>query len=451
MDESNLGLVIQKNDDAIAYRIFEDQMIIIDLQRESLNILNETATVVWDLIGRNQTINEIVQEIVKRFEVSIIEATTDVLETIENMSSAGWIKGYSINNSTVSAEPEENKGLYHSIREIATLKKIPLVIHFDLTYRCSLDCIHCYLDVEKRHLECSLGKIKDILDQLADAGSLYLTLSGGEIFLRDDLFEIVSYARKLHFSVRLLTNGTSISAEKAEEISRWHPEMVAISVYDMDPSIHDAITRKKGSFKETMGAIYALKKRGISLKISSVLMNCNFAGYRKVYDFAKELGAQFQADYRITPKLNGSQEPLKLQISGREIMQVLSDPIFSKNDYPEPDEEYSGIFNSIPCGAGHMSCYISPSGEVMPCVQVQTDCGNLNKKAFSEIWSHSSVLNDFRTIRFADIVKCSQCERFKYCRPCPGLNLVETGSIFIPSRRTCKEADFLRTLNKRRR
>lgn len=140
----------------------------------------------------------------------------------------------------------------------------------------------------------------------------------------------MTYARKLHFAVRLLTSGVLIDAEKISEIAEWHPEMVAFSVYSLNPSIHDAITRKNGSLAKTLEAIRVCREKNVPLKISSVLMNSNVSDYRKLYSFAKELGAQFQADYRITPKTDGSQEPLRFHIKDQEVMRILSDPIFSR-------------------------------------------------------------------------------------------------------------------------
>jgi len=85
------------------------------------------------------------------------------------------------------------------------------------------------------------------------------------------------------------------------------------------------------------------------------------------------------------------------------------------------------------------------------CGHYPIECGNLREKTFSEIWDVSPVLKAFRAIRFSDMPKCANCELFAYCRPCPGLNLVETGSIFTPPQRICKEAEHMKTLSKKRR
>lgn len=312
--------------------------------------------------------------------------------------------------------------------------------------------MHCYLTKGKKQLECSTEEVKDILEQLAEAGTLYLTLSGGEIFLRKDLPKIVRKARELHFAVWLLTNGTLIDNEMIDEIAEWHPEMVAFSVYDLESSVHNSITKKQGSLTKTLNAISALRERDVPVKISSVLMQSNIGGYRRLYAFAKEIGAQFQTDYRITPKTDGSRTPLQYHITEQEVKQALSDPIFSR-EYetvnPDLTQGYSGVFNEIPCGAGHMSCYISPSGVVTPCAQVPIECGSLRERSFAEIWNNSPKLKFFRTIRLSDM-PCGKCKFFAYCRPCLGLNLVETGDLFTPPPRVCKEAKYIyKILNKK--
>ena len=76
---------------------------------------------------------------------------------------------------------------------------IPLGAQLDLTYRCNERCVHCYLDHED-HGELTFAEITGLLDQMAGAGVFFLTISGGEIFLRPDLFEIAARVdhRALH-------------------------------------------------------------------------------------------------------------------------------------------------------------------------------------------------------------------------------------------------------------
>ena len=70
---------------------------------------------------------------------------------------------------------------------------IPLGVQFDLTYRCNERCVHCYLDHDDRD-EMTTAEIKDLLEQMAEAGVFFLTFSGGEIMMRRDFFAIVEHA-----------------------------------------------------------------------------------------------------------------------------------------------------------------------------------------------------------------------------------------------------------------
>src|SRR5882762_2075973 len=94
---------------------------------------------------------------------------------------------------------------------------VPLSVQVDLTYRCNERCVHCYLDHDD-HGEMSTSEVKNLLDELASAGVLFLTLSGGEILLRKDFFQILEYARELLFGVTLKTNAMLIGEKEAKRI-----------------------------------------------------------------------------------------------------------------------------------------------------------------------------------------------------------------------------------------
>jgi len=343
------------------------------------------------------------------------------------------------------------RSLFENLREKAVRKKIPIVIHFDITYQCNLRCVHCYIVPEDRP-ELNVSEIKDILNQLTKAGTLYLTLSGGEILTRkDDFFKIAFYARELSFALRLLTNGTLIDEEIADKIAYLSPELVGISIYSMDSKIHDSITGQLGSFQKSILAVKILKERGVKVKLSTVIMKQNIEDYHSIYEFSQGLKAHFQADYRIAPRSDGNRCPLKFHINDKDLYRILCDPIFSNEDEPDPVEDYSGVFNSIPCGASHMSCYISPYGDIYPCVQLPIDCGNLRQETFGNIWKNSPQMLDVRSVTIFKLSLCSKCDLFQFCRLCIGLNYVEEGNMFLPSKRSCKEAEILKKLEKKRR
>ena len=109
-------------------------------------------------------------------------------------------------------------GLLVEMTEKALARNIPLSVQLDLTYRCNERCVHCYLDHDD-HGEMTTAEIKHLLEEMADAGVFILTLSGGEIFLRKDFFELLEYARReLTFCVKLKTNAIMIREREAARL-----------------------------------------------------------------------------------------------------------------------------------------------------------------------------------------------------------------------------------------
>ena len=124
--------------------------------------------------------------------------------------------------------------------------ELPISVHFDLTYRCNERCVHCYLDHDD-YGEMRTEEIKRVLDELAAAGTFFLTFSGGEVLMRRDFFELLEYARHLLFNVRIKTNAVMIREPEARRMLELGVDQVQVSIYSHRPEVHDAITRLPGS------------------------------------------------------------------------------------------------------------------------------------------------------------------------------------------------------------
>src|SRR4029077_18013691 len=154
----------------------------------------------------------------------------------------------------------DSMSLMQQMNQRAMELGVPLAIHLDVTYRCNERCVHCYLD-HNDHGEMSTAEIKDVLDQLAEAGTFFLTLSGGEVLMRRDFFDILEYARRLRFNVRIKTNGVMIRQREAKRMVELGVENIQISIYSHRSEVHDAITKLPGSLKRSVEAIRFLKSQ----------------------------------------------------------------------------------------------------------------------------------------------------------------------------------------------
>lgn len=322
---------------------------------------------------------------------------------------------------------------------------VPLNAHLDVTYRCNERCTHCYLDHDD-HGEMTLAEIKDLLDQLAEAGVLFITLSGGEVLMRMDFFEILSHARRLQFCVKIKTNGFMIREKEADRMRNLGVQEIRISIYSHRSEIHDAITKLPGSLKGSVAAIKLLKSRGLNVVMGNVLMRQNLTDYAGVKALARDLGVEVTTDPTITPRMDGDRSLLQLGIRGSQLRDVFHDTALVGNVdefCAAPDAVDDSAMDNIACSAGHTYCYISPYGDVFPCVQFPLPCGNVRKDKFLDIWRNSTQLNEVRSIRARDLPTCSSCSHVGTCSRCPGLAYME-GNMRGASSLDC-EKSFART------
>jgi AdoMet-dependent heme synthase len=322
---------------------------------------------------------------------------------------------------------------------------VPLSVHLDVTYRCNERCVHCYLDHDD-HGEMTTAEIKDVLDQLQEAGVFFLTLSGGEVLMRRDFFELLEYARRLLFNVKIKTNAVMIHAAEAQRIRALGVDTVQISVYSHRPEVHDAITKLPGSFARTIAAIRFLRDQGLKVTMANVLMTGNLADQAGTQKLAAELGVHYTLDPTITPKIDGDTSILSLRIPGADLGQVFRNPALVPNMEEfcsPPPPPTNDDLESYSCSAGHSFCYISPYGDVFPCVQFPLPSGNLRRQKFLDIWNLSPQLKEVRSIQAKDLSVCSSCSHVGSCTRCPGLAYME-GSMRGPSTADC-EKSFYRT------
>jgi len=321
-------------------------------------------------------------------------------------------------------------------------KCIPYSVMFELTYMCNLNCRHCYVVIDNDDTELSMEEITEIINQLLDMGTFYLTFTGGEIFTREDLLDIAMYAKNKGFLLTFMTNGTLITPEKIEEIKKLKPVKFEISLYGATAKTHDYITRVKGSFELTVEAIKGLIEKGIEVLIKFSLMKSNVKEYKEMKVLSEKLGAKCKIGPGLTPKKDGSLDPLQYDLSFEEIEKYLSKEDFELS-YLLEKQKKDPLYR-FRCKAGLAVCSISPSGIMYPCVIMPMAVGDLRKKSFKEIWNTepSYELKRLRNLTSADLPTCSKCDLAPFCVRCPGVVYLETGDIVGASSSACRYAQW---------
>ncbi len=121
-------------------------------------------------------------------------------------------------------------------------QRVPLAGSMELDLNCNLQCVHCYRDGDWPRRALGTGEVIEILDQMAEAGTLWLLLTGGEIFLRPDFFEIYEHARRSGFLITLFTNATLITEEIADHLAAQPPRKIEVTLYGTTRETYEKVT-----------------------------------------------------------------------------------------------------------------------------------------------------------------------------------------------------------------
>ncbi len=321
-------------------------------------------------------------------------------------------------------------------------RHVPIYSTIEVTWRCNLHCIHCDMDPPRKdEEEISTDEIKDILKQMAKEGSLFLTLTGGEPLLREDLWEILEYAKSLKFIPKIITNGTLITKEYADRIKSLELLEVDISIYGVTAEVHDAITGVQGSFEKTKEAIELLRKRDVKINLLTVLMRDNYFQYQELREHAEGMDVEHNISPTIFPKRNGSKEPLELRINDKQLKEYvdgrLPDGCSSVKELGRPD-------NTMPhCNFGRLYCAVDAYGRVYPCIIRTASVGNLRKESLRKIWRESEKLKAIRSITLEDLKECKACQYSSICNRCPALAYAEDGKYTGVSSEACRTSKLV--------
>src|SRR3954468_8734008 len=158
--------------------------------------------------------------------------------------------------------------------------RLPLNGTIEVTRRCPLTCLHCYNnlamdDAEARARELPFDEHRRLLDDLADAGCLWLLYTGGEIFARRDFLDIYAYAKRKGFLITLFTNGTLITEKIADFLADMRPFTIEITLYGGTKETYEKLTGIPGSYDRCMRGIDLLLERKLPLKLKTVALSIN--------------------------------------------------------------------------------------------------------------------------------------------------------------------------------
>lgn len=317
---------------------------------------------------------------------------------------------------------------------------IPSSVSFELTYGCNEMCLHCYNPGSSRE-ECIAKKVasdemkwedyKSVLDQLAAMGVPKILFTGGDPFMKKDFIEILKYAHQKKFAISIYTNGQALFNRKQyyDDVLNCYPHTIGLSLYSIEPEVHEKITRVPGSCKKTMAIAERFSKDGVGILLKCPIMRINKDSYRAIYDYAISINAVPEFEVNITSSVEGDNYAVNnLRLTEDEMLILLKDPIIPLSTERRNISRYmERTLDMGFCGAGIDGMNIKPNGEVSPCIAFTAPCGNVKTQRIEEIWKNSEMLKRVRKLTYGDSDRCGRESYCKYCNRCIGQSYTEHG------------------------
>jgi radical SAM protein with 4Fe4S-binding SPASM domain len=304
-------------------------------------------------------------------------------------------------------------------------------VSIEVTRRCPLECLHCYnnlpmADAAARRKELTLEEYRRLLDEIAEAGCLWLLFTGGEVFARRDFLEIYAYAKSKGFLITLFTNGTLITPRIADFLVEWRPFAIEVTLYGATRETYEKLTQVPGSYDRCMRGIRLLCERHLPLKLKTVPTRIN---RHEVYEMQRlaerELGVEFKFDPLVNPRVDCSESPLDVRLTPEDAVALdVHDPR-RRRDYArlleremaQPAREHEDAGHVYFCGGGFNSCAIDPAGLMSICILSQQEAYDWRTGSFREGWDKflAAVRAKGKTRR----TKCDACQIQSLCGMCP--------------------------------
>ncbi|WP_042682887.1 radical SAM protein [Anaerosalibacter massiliensis] len=409
----------------IAFCKIKDEYHILNSKGEILT-LKGISVQIWDMLLENYDFDEIVKSIKNKFhDISYKLIEKDVMKVINKLIEKNiLIKIYGDENKHTEIKNKyidvvEFKGLW----EKAIINTVPLKVDIELTNNCNLNCKYCYVDLanDVNIKNIDLNLMVSLIDQLKEMGTLFITLTGGECTLHPNFMDIVKYALKSNFYIRVLTNGSTLTKKQIMELDKISSKGLLgldISIHSFREEIFDDFTKNSGTFSKVINCINNIKDTNIPLRLICNITNYNIQEISSIREFCKNNNLDIVFNPIVYPTINKKSNE-DFYINKLEIEKLIDNNILL------PRKSF--------CTALKSKCWIDYNGNVNVCEFIRESTGNIKNSKFKNIWNELiSNINLRESLKLDK--ECTDCKLKENCLICPGLlNLNKNKSYFCNS------------------
>jgi MoaA/NifB/PqqE/SkfB family radical SAM enzyme len=332
------------------------------------------------------------------------------------------------------------------IHEQAAACQSVIKAQLELTYRCNLHCRHCYTDPYNSKdffpRELTLDEIYRLLDEMQEIGIVWLNLTGGDIFMHPQFFEIYEAAVRKGFLLQLYTNGTLFTKAVIDRLRHRPPFTIDISCHSVTESSFDWFTQVPGSFHAFVRGLEMLRDSGLPFTLKTKAMNWNRDEIPAIRQFVESFGQEFGFTTSLSPRLNGDLSSLAYRVAPNDVVALNGD-----RPAADGDEDRCGLSTVLltpttdrlyRCGCGTDTIHINAWGELGTCTLQYEKRVSLRAHALAD--AIELLFQEIRGLRYQSESPCRRCEVHTFCDKKPSDARWECGTADAPIPYNCDVA-----------
>ena len=287
----------------------------------------------------------------------------------------------------------------------------------DGRWQCNQKCLFCYAAGQKMATvqELSTRQWKQVIDRLEAASVPMVTFTGGEPTQRQDIAELVGYAKRM--VTRLNTNGVNLTPELVRDLKAAGLDSLQVTLYSHDEAIHNLLVGSS-HFGDTVQGIRNAVAAGLDISINTPLCKKN-ADYGKTLAFIRSLGVRFVTISGLICAGMAGINHEEYDLQAEELCRIVTaaktfcDENEMEMDFTSPglipQETLEALGMNVPmCGACLSNMAIAPDGTVVPCqswLGTDASLGNILTEPFKKIWKHPMAVR-LRSMTEARALQC---------------------------------------------
>ncbi len=346
------------------------------------------------------------------------------------------------------AVPPAHGPLSHQLHRKSERERFPIAAGLELTFRCNLACIHCYVNLPAndrgaKSRELTTEEWCRVIDECVDAGVLWMTLTGGEPLLRPDFCEIYEHAHARGLVLTVYTNATLITERHIELWQRRPPRMLEITQYGWTRETYDKVTDAGAQYDRFQRGLERVRAAGVSIALKAIAMRASVHELLQIRDFARNEGMRFRYDAVISPRIDGGRRPLEQRLTPAEVAAIENADEVRANEFADYCARGTGV--TAPddrlylCGAGLNTIIVDPYGKMHVCQLSRKPGWDVLREGIKRGFYEGFTA--VRAQKRQDTSGCATCATNTVCSNCVGMAELEARSTDVGDEYFCNISD----------